>query len=249
MPIARNALAVVIAICVAAFAAAAQAQTEEQLERARERFAEGVEHLDAERFAQAVACFRDVLAVRASGQVRYNLAIALQHTGKLAEASRLLAEVPDDRSVPARTRRDARRLLRSIEPRLAHVTISVQGDHDGAVMVLDEEELGLDQVDQSIAVDPGRHVVLLRRGRQILARQQVELSEGESDEVVLAHTGSAIASLPAPGGDDPYALPVEHNRATQANNENVVDQWWFWVAMGSIGVVLLSIVIGVAVSQ
>lgn len=232
-------LAVTFAVLV--LAPQAQAQSEEDLARARERFSECVASMDAERNADAVDCFREVMAIRATPQVKYNLALALERMGHLAEASALLDEALGDGSLDRRSRRGARRLLRTIEPRLGYVTIRVDGD-DGASVLLDGDDIGLDRLGTPIAVDPGTHQVRLRGAS---AGEQVRVAAGETSEVTL--TREASTDLPRPTLPEGYGLPEEHGPAT--TSANVTEQWWFWTAIGTIGVAVIAIVAAVAASQ
>lgn len=250
-----------IAVVLVALASGrAHAQTEEELERARTQFAEAVELLDAERWSDAAERFRDVLAVRASAQVKYNLAIALERLGQLAEASELLDEVAADRSLPRRTRREAAQLRERLEPRLARLTVRVAGDTDRITVTLDGDELGLDELDRAIAVDPGTRRVVLLRGGETIASREVRIREGQSEMVELrappAGAASQASSERGPSTtpitevtlDDPYALPVERGPQRGAP-EPVHEQWWFWTTIGLAAAVVLTIIVAVATSQ
>ncbi len=102
------------ALLVLAATSGASAQSEAELDRARTLFGEGVELTQQEQWADAADRFRQVMEVRATGQVKYNLALALSHTTELAEAAVLLREAVDDHELRRRTRREATNLLESI---------------------------------------------------------------------------------------------------------------------------------------
>ena len=57
-------------------------------EEARRLFAEGIEFVEQERWAEAEERFRRVLVLRGSQVVAYNLASALEHLGRFVEAAR-----------------------------------------------------------------------------------------------------------------------------------------------------------------
>ena len=139
------------------FSLRAEAQTEAELETARATFMEGVELSGDAQWAEAAQRFREVLAVRSTAQVQYNLGLALSHTDALVEAAELLRAALDSDELDRRRARDIRRLLEELEPRLARITVRTMGDEAGANVTLDGEAVGLDQIGTAIPVDPGAH--------------------------------------------------------------------------------------------
>ncbi len=243
-----------VVLAIALFAVPALAQRASpppnDVERARELFAEGVRLIDEEQFAEAVARFRAVMPIRSTPQVKYNLALALRGTGELSEAAELFREVSTSRSAAEGLRDDARHMLRALERDVGHLTIRVAGDDDRAVVTLDGHAVGLDRLGYAIAVPPGDHEVVLRRGDETLSSEEVHVARGRSSEVTLriAQPPAARAvALPAPQLDGDIGLPEE--RQQRAPEAPVVEQWWFWTALGAVGVVLVSIVAAVATSQ
>lgn len=227
-------------LLVVLVASAASAQTEEALEEARALFGEGVQLTQEERWEEAAERFRRVMRVRATAQVKYNLALALAHTTALAEAAALLREVLDDRELDRRTRRDAQRLLEEVEPRLAHLTVRVQGDEAGLALTLDGAPLGIDRLGAPIAVDPGRHRLAVRRGEREAGSREVTLAEGESSEVTLVATAvHASEGQPDLFDDAPPA---------SASSGNVLEEWWLWTIIGAVVVVAVGVGVGVAVA-
>src|SRR5688572_20479869 len=109
--------ALALVVMVSGGVAAAQDNTE----RARTLFSEGLELADRGEWEEAAQKFRATLRLRQSPAVVYNLAVALEHTGELAESSTLLETVIEDPTAERAMIRDARRLHRSIQPRLARV--------------------------------------------------------------------------------------------------------------------------------
>lgn len=230
-----------------------EAQGESDVERARRLFAEGVELIDAERWAEAAARFRQVMPIRSTPQVKYNLALALRGLGQLADAAELLREASRSRSAPSALREDAEDMLESIEPRIGRLTIRIAGDDDRASVMLDGRAVGLERIGYPIAVDPGDHEVVLRRGGETLSSEAVHLREGEARDVTLeVVTSRAVArttTLPAPQLDGEMGLPQEHNQVQRAESGPVVEQWWFWTAIGAVAVVLATIVVAVAATN
>lgn len=223
--------------------AGASAQTEEELEEARALFAEGVQATREERWGEAAERFRRVMRVRATAQVKYNLALALSHTGELAEAAALLRDVVEDPDLPRRPRRHARRLLREIEPRLGRLTVRVQGDEVGLTVTLDGRPIGLDRLGSPIEVDPGAHRVALTRGGVVLGSRQVRVAEGESAEVALVATAVRRTE-----GEERELVVAEEPAVAPAAGGSVLEEWWFWTMVGAVVVAGVGIGVGVAMA-
>ncbi len=222
----------------------ALAQSEADLERARAQFQQGVELSDQGRWPEAAARFRAVMEVRATGAVKYNLGVALEQTGEIAEASELLADVVDDPEVDRRMRRDAERLLASIEPRLGHLTVHVDGDEAGARITVDEDELALDRIGRPVPVDPGSHQVALRRGTEAVDARTVSVGEGESVEVRLDATAVPSPAEAAGTAVDDELLAAEDDGE---HGGSVFGEWWFWTGVGAL--VVGAVLVGVLVSS
>lgn len=224
------------AFLASALVSPALAQSEEDLARARALFAEGVELTHEEQWEEAVERFRQVLEVRSTPQVKYNLALALEGAGELSEAAALLREIQDSRELDRRTRRDVQRLLQAIGPRLGQLTVRITGDEAGVRVLLDGDEIPLDRVGQPLATDPGEHrVVMERRGRAV-ASQTVTVTSGESTEVTLVETAVVASAV------DEELLTREIPPA--ASGGNVLEEWWFWTIIGAV-VVATGVTIGI----
>lgn len=227
-----------LAVCillVATWTTAASAQTDEELDQARATFGEGVAATQDERWDDAVAAFRAVIAVRDTSAVKYNLAFALAHTDAIGEAADLLEAVLADPELDDGTRANAIDVLDTLEPRLAHLTIRLSGDEAGMTILLDGEEVELGDIGRPIRIAPGVHEVVLRRGETDLATRHLTIEEGGREEVML--TPSAVPDVvlgPDRGG----------------GGGDITSEWWFWTIIGA-GVVAIGvgIIIGVAVSS
>lgn len=239
----RRGLAGALAALFLLVASRASAQTEAQLDAARAAFTEGVELSAEERWAEAAERFRTVLAIRATPQVKYNLAVALAHSGAEGEAADLLAEVAGAPELDRRTRRSARRLLDTLDPQLGRLIVRVLGDEGGVVVTLDGRELGLDRIGQALRVSAGSHRVILRRGEEVQASREVRVAAGETAEV-------SLAASPARGVDPAMLEPetLEPEVATSGGG-SVLEEWWLWAAVGGAAVLIAGVAIGVAASD
>lgn len=236
------AVAAGVALAVSLAAPRASAQTEAQLERARAAFGEGVQLTAEERWAEAAARFREVIAVRATPQVRFNLAVALFHSGEIAEAADLLAVVVEAPELDRRTRREAQRMLDEAQPQLGRLTVRIVGDEGGVSVLLDDREVGLERIGHPISVTVGTHQIALRRGGHVVARREVSVAAGETAEVSLAPVAAA-AIEPAPVEDE-VVIPV-----AQPAGGDVTGEWWFWAAVGGGAAIVVGVIVGVAVAS
>lgn len=235
------AVALSMGATLAAFPAAAQ--TQEELDAARTAFGEGVELTEREQWPEAAERFRAVIAVRATGQVKYNLGLALAHTGHLVEAAGLLREAADDRQLARATRRQAQQLLREVEPRIGQLRVSLDGDEAGLALTLDGERLGLERVNVPFPADPGTHRVVVTRGSREIDSQTVEVPEGGEATVTLR---TVAAPLPAVV-DDEVLLATDEEPVVGGGS--VIEEWWFWTIIGAAVVLGVGITIGVVVSN
>ncbi|MBI2894836.1 MAG: hypothetical protein HYY06_14875 [Deltaproteobacteria bacterium] len=172
--------------------------SEEDTAAARVLFEEGRRLASEESWSEAADRFRRALSLRASPAIRYNLAVALEHIGKLVEASeqlRLAAREAPERD-PAR--RPAEQLLASIGPRIGRLTVYVEADLAGAEVLLDGRPLAAALFGVATPVDPGVHVVTVRRGAAERSRE-VEISEGGEARL----TAPELPASPAAGTSRP----------------------------------------------
>ncbi len=235
----RGAFFVVCLCCgLAGAASPASAQTDEELAAARASFRRGVQLTERGRWDEAVARFREVMSVRATGAVRYNLALALAHTeGGDLEAAELLDQVLADPELDEATRGQATTLLAEVEPRLGRLTIRVRGAADGTVL-LDGAPIAADRLASALRVAPRGYTVVLRRGAEDLVERSVTVEAGGAEEVTLAAPAPVVPEV-ALEPDEPAAA-----------GEDLASQWWLWTIVAG-GVVLIGtgVVIGVVVAE
>ena len=226
----------IASLCLAALICVAPvgvfAQTEADLEAARATFGEGVEHIANEAWADAVAAFRQVIAVRDVPAVRYNLGFALSHTDALLEAASLLDSVVADPESPAPIIAQARDVLADLETRLGRLQVSVAGDEAGVDVEVDGEALTLDRVGMPFRALPGAHRAVLRRGAEIVAERSLEVTPGQTTSATLVAVElSPEVVTTATGGEGDQDMTAEP---------------WFWpVVGGAAAVVVLTVTIGI----
>ncbi len=107
---------------------------------------------------------------------------------------------------------DARALLTELEPRIAHVTIQVEGPVEQITLSIDGSPVPSAVLGVPFPVDPGKHLVEGRREGEV---GHVELSLAEGAEKTVRLT-LAPTTQPAPPRPVPVATPVETPKESQA---------------------------------
>ncbi len=231
----------------------ANAGLDETTEEARRLFAEGLDFVEGEDWAQAEERFRRVLAMRGSHVVAYNLASALEHLGRLVEAAELLRPVARDATVEPRTQVAAERLLAQIEPRIGSLTVRLSGDSQAALVRLDDKQVQISEQVLTVSVDPGAHRVVVERDGVIVASQTVQVGGDASLQSSIAidvpprltAVGGALSAKPGSSRLPLGSLTPEGSRAPRAaidsdrpapadEDDSVLGAWWLWTAVGVV---------------
>ncbi len=213
----------------------ASAQSDTQRE-ARDAFSDGLAHGDANRWPQAVAAFRQSLALFERQSTRLNLGTALIRAGHPVEAATVLGRVVE--AERASTRPDtemienAERELATARAAIAHVALDISPSD--ARVELDGREVARNQR-RDIQVDPG--VVRFRVAMEghTEAMDAITLVPGER----VARRIALVSLLP----DDANRM-----RLTDERGSSVFEAPWFWIVTGIV-VVGAGVAIGVVASS
>ena len=108
-------------------AEASDAPSEADLARARDLFNEGLSLAQQADHRGAIAKFREVMHIRATSAVKYNLAVQLVQIEELAEADVLLQQVLEDETTEAQIRSHATDLRLQIEEEGGRLKIELGG--------------------------------------------------------------------------------------------------------------------------
>ena len=227
------------------WAAPVHAQSEDAARAASARalFEEGVGLADSEHWQEAADRFRRALALRDSGVIAYNLASALQETGQLVEASELLRRVRGDQSADAELRSSASHALTALEPKIAKLSVHVEGLQAEDRVLLDTRVLLVAELDVALPIDPGTHALRAERAGRVVAERSLTIAPGESQSVALE---IAAPSAPTPREVAVAAPPVASAPAhTDTSEPPLTGRWWFWAGIGAaavgIGVVAVAL--------
>jgi hypothetical protein len=189
-------LLVVVCLVLGSLCARAHAQTDDPARAASARalFEEGVELADKGKWTDAADRFRRALTLRDSQVIRFNLATALIETGQVVEASELLRQVERDESAERKLRDDAHAHLATAQARMAKLTVTATGLHEGVTLLLDDHPIDPVQIGVAIPTDPGPHRVRAMRGQVELEARDVTLADGGAQTVALELAEAAVAT-------------------------------------------------------
>lgn len=234
-----------VLLFVLSIAPLAQAQSGD-VGRARELFQSGLDAAHAQHWTEARDAFAQSLALAERPSTLLNLAGAQIQTGQLVEGAasyRRFLEIATGRD--AAHRGEAQSALTSVEPRIPHATITVDGLADGDEIRLDGNVLMRTMLGTSAALDPGAHEVGVTRAGRSIASQRFQLAEGLNAEISLSVT-QAIAS-PTEAAQAATTGPMDEAIAVPVQQS---DDTGIWIAVGvSIGVaVVVAVVVGVVLA-
>ena len=155
---------------------------------------------------------------------KLNWADCLEKQGRLASAWGAWGEARDQakRENDAPRAELAARRQKALDPRLPELTVQVNGSVEGLGVYRDEIKLEPASFGVPLPVDPGKHVVTLRRGKDVLKEASVESKEKGKDEVTLDATDvppptpeQIAQAQPTPGqGDKPKYRVATVRRST-----------------------------------
>ncbi len=180
---------------------------------ARDAFARGERLFADERYAEAAAAFEQAYDLLPSPTVHFNVARALELSGRRALArARYQAFLDSGVGSPER-RRLALERIASLGEEVARLVVSTYPP--GGLVLVDGRVEGREPV--SVTVRPGRHLVEVRL-RGVGSRRAVEVGAGER-----RHIAFALHSADAGGAGD---------EAIEARPRRTLHPAWFCVAVG-----------------
>ncbi|MRG91218.1 hypothetical protein [Polyangium spumosum] len=179
-----------------AHALASGPPTAAELKEAREQFTRGRQLEDEGKFAEALALFQRVGQVKMTPQVRFHIALCLEHTGKLADALetfRLAAREAKPTAPTVVT--EANEHIEALEKRVPTLTVVVTDGSPGDVITLEGRPVTAGSANR---VDPGAYTLVLRRDGEVTREQHVTVEEGQTLRVELATTADVGKPRPGP---------------------------------------------------
>lgn len=173
-----------------------ESPTAAELKEAREQFTQGRKLEDEGKFAEALALFQAVGQVKMTPQVRFHIALCLEHTGKLVDALETFRMAAREATSTApNVVTEANQHIDTLEKRVPTLTVMVVKGRLGDEISVDGRKV---TAGSALRVDPGGYTVTLRRDGAVVSEERVTLEEGKSLRVELAATpdgGAAPSSL------------------------------------------------------
>jgi hypothetical protein len=174
------------------------AQSASEVAAARALFEEGVAAAGEARWADALAAFERSYAIAPRSSTLLNLAGAQVELGRFVAASESYQRLIRDAGRNARERRlreQAEEALERLTPRLARLTLRIDGLAEGDTVELDGAEVAHELVGIATPVDPGAHRVTVGRGGAEIGGASLSLAEGEASELqVILRRAAALAT-------------------------------------------------------
>jgi hypothetical protein len=207
-PLARPLVALALAALAIATGVSARADvgpTEAEINQARERFAAARKLENAGHWAEALTLLQRVAEVRTTPQVRFHIALCMEHVGMWTQALDGYAQAASEAGAAApEVVSEANEHLRALQLTTPTVCLHVAGAASGDELLLDHRSFPADDRPLQIRADPGPHTAEARRGGALIAREFFVLDPGATRHVDL-HVG---AVAPVPVAPPPAALPA-----------------------------------------
>lgn len=165
-------------------------------------FQAGKSLMDQKKYSEACPKFEASYKLDPAIGTKLNLADCHEKDGKLAQAWADWGEARDQakrENDKARTDLAVRR-QKELDPKVPKLTVNVTGPTAGLTVYRDELELDSAMLGVPLPVDPGTHVVTLRRGKSILRDKKVDVAEKSTGEVTIDATGIPAATPEAGNG-------------------------------------------------
>jgi hypothetical protein len=167
--------------------------------------------MDQKKYAEACPKFEASYKLDPATGTKLNLADCHEKEGKLARAWGEWGEARDQaKRENDKARMDlAIRRQKELDPRVPKLTVKVTGPVTGIAVYRDELQLDPATFGVPLPVDPGDHVVTLRRGTSVLRDKKITVKEKTTEELTIDATG-----IPA--------APPEPDKGTSGSTNSVV---------------------------
>lgn len=206
---------------------------------AQQLFNHGVEAARQNHWSDAREAFERAYHLSARPVVLINLAAAEVHTGRLKEAANSYRRILQGDSSPETSpfRKAAADVLPSLEARIPRIRLHTSGLTGTDVLEIDGEEIPSEQIEEPHPVDPGPHVVAIKRAGVERLRVSFSVAEGESHEISIPAPLDPV-NLNAPEVLPPFVPGAELDTGQSGSSPARVRRplWrspWFWTAIAA----------------
>jgi hypothetical protein len=176
----------------------------EALKLAREQFGQALALQTAGDWAGALALLKQVAAVKATPQVRFNIALCEEKLGRLVAAlgdyELAAADARAERADQVAEEVEARR--EALSKRIPKLTVTRGSGAEAAIVSLDGVALGDQVIGTPMPTDPGPHTVEARAPGFKPFRQSVRLNEQQSEQLAIQLEPEPAPVPPPPRGAD-----------------------------------------------
>lgn len=205
---------------------------------ARERFDRAVRLYEEGNYDAALVELQQAAALRPSYKLFYNLGqvrVALHDHAAALEAYRQYLTQGGDK-VPAERRAEVSRAMKSLEQRVARLTI--EADVAGAEVFVDDVAVGKTPLAAPVLVNSGSRRVQVRHPGHLPQSRVVSLAGGVEERVVFAlGARPGRAALPeAPSENTPASSPLLSTPADERQDRSNAGLWIGWSATGALAV-------------
>jgi len=201
------------------------AQSASEVAAARALFEEGVAAAGEARWPDALAAFERSYAIAPRSSTLLNLAGVQVELGRFVAASESYRRLIRDAGRGARERQlreQAEEALERLTPRLARLTLHIDGLDEDDAIVLDDAEVAHAIVGVATPVDPGFHRVVVSRSGGEIGSASLSLAEGEASELqVILRPAGAIPAASEGGVPSEREVPDGALEAGAAGGDDV----------------------------
>jgi hypothetical protein len=171
-------------------------------------YRDGVALANAGRWEEAVAKFREVIAIRSAPPALFTLGQAEEHLNHFVSAKRVYAKAQTDALAAGGhdVAEAAQKALAAVEAHIARLTIRVASPSEGVTATIDGAAAA---VGEPLEVDPGEHQVSVRAPNRPPYDARVHLTDGERQEMnATLRVEAAPAAGVGPVGETSTRFPV-----------------------------------------
>lgn len=229
---------------LAAFAQQSQPDQELRQDAARGAFERGMKAVERKDWGAALVAFEKSFELEPSPKTRINIALVQVELSLLVEAHAHLAAVANSTLLSSKTRSAAGEQAAELSKRIPTIELEIHNMLPTDRLYVEGIETKLFPGETAIAVNPGRHTLNIMRDGRIIVSERVFVREGAVTRVVL--DAKALPSA-GQGGQTPskkkvvdseervqQSLTPDVAAGAESDDGTVLEQWWFWTAMGAV---------------
>ena len=205
----------------------------DETKQAREAYKKGSALFVEGKFVAAIEVFEEAYRLSPNFRVQCSIALCYQSLGNAVEAAQRYRRCLREGGEKSKFGSELKASLAKMEKLIVHVEVNSPGE--GGAVYLDGERQG--RAPQKLAVNPGSHVIEVRRRHARAARATIKVAGGETKVLELVPVPEAQVEVPVPASQ-PASQPAPSRRR--------VPQYWFWTGAGlSVALAVVAVVLGV----